>query len=204
MADNLDKKTKKDKNPENKNDENKSLLREGARVVLFELAPSILGSMLLVVLLLTFVFRLVNVDGSSMMDTLYDSDKMIVTNFLYEPQDGDIVVISHGEQYATPLVKRVIATEGQTVKIDYEKNQLTVDGVVIDEPYVKEAMLDLPGIYDLDIPEVIPEGKVFVMGDNRNHSLDSRSQKIGLINKTDIIGKAQFIVWPPSRFEYLY
>ena len=157
MADNLDKKTKKDKNPENKNDENKSLLREGARVVLFELAPSILGSMLLVVLLLTFVFRLVNVDGSSMMDTLYDSDKMIVTNFLYEPQDGDIVVISHGEQYATPLVKRVIATEGQTVKIDYEKNQLTVDGVVIDEPYVKEAMLDLPGIYDLDIPEVIPE-----------------------------------------------
>lgn len=178
--------------------------REGAAPNVFEWIQAFLGPMVLVVLILTFVFRIVNVDGTSMMNTLHNSDKVIVTNLLYEPADGDIVVISHGQEYPTPIIKRVIATEGQSVKIDYENNLVIVDGVVIDQPYIAEPMIDDPITYDQEIPEVIPEGKVFVMGDNRNNSLDSRSQKVGLVNKTDIIGKAQFIFLPFDRFGGLY
>lgn len=178
--------------------------REGLAPNVYEWIQAFLGPMVFVVLLLTFVFRIVNVDGTSMMNTLHDSDKVIVTNLMYEPADGDIVVISHGQEYPTPIIKRVIATEGQSVKIDYENNRVIVDGIVIEQPYIPEPMIDDPMTYDLEIPEVVPEGKVFVMGDNRNHSLDSRSQKVGLINKTDIIGKAQFIILPPNRFGGLY
>lgn len=178
--------------------------KEGLLSSAFDLIQSIAAPMLIVVLLLTFAFRIVNVDGTSMLDTLHDQDKVFVTNFLYQPQDGDIVVISHGQEFATPIIKRVIATAGQSVRIDYEKNQLIVDGIIIDEPYINEAMQYIPSEYDQQIPEVIPEGKVFVMGDNRNHSLDSRSKRVGLINETDIIGKAQFIIFPFSRFGNLY
>lgn len=170
----------------------------------FEWIQVLLIPLMIIIILMTFVFRIVNVDGSSMMNTLHDSDLVLVTNFLYEPENGDIVVISHGQEYATPIIKRVIAKAGQTVKIDYENNQVIVDGVAIDEPYIAEAMIDNPSENNLEIPEVIPEGMIFVMGDNRNHSLDSRSQRIGLINETDVIGKAQFIFFPFNRFGYLY
>ena len=128
---------------------------------------------------------------------------VFVTNLLYQPADGDIIVISHGQEYPKPIIKRVIATEGQTVKIDYDNNRVIVDGVVIDEPYLHEEMIYNQIDNDQEIPEVIPEGKVFVMGDNRNHSLDSRSQKVGIIDKTDIIGKAQLVWWPFSRFGFI-
>ncbi len=170
----------------------------------FEWIQVFLVPLMIIVVLMTFVLRIINVDGSSMMNTLHDGDLVLVSNLLYEPENGDIVVISHGQEYATPIIKRVIAKAGQTVKIDYENNQVIVDGVAIDEPYLPEAMIDNPGENNLEIPEVIPEGKIFVMGDNRNHSSDSRSQRIGLINETDVIGKAQLIFFPFDRFGYLY
>ena len=170
----------------------------------FEWIQVFLVPLMIIIILMTFVFRIVNVDGTSMMNTLHDSDLVLVTNFLYEPENGDIVVISHGQEYATPIIKRIIAKAGQTVKIDYENNQVIVDGVAIDEPYLPEAMIDNPSENNQEIPEVIPEGKIFVMGDNRNHSSDSRSQRIGLINETDVIGKAQLIFFPFNRFGYLY
>ena len=169
----------------------------------FEWLQLLLPAMLVVVLLLTFVMRMIRVDGSSMMNTLFDGDLVFVTNLLYQPADGDIIVISHGQEYPKPIIKRVIATEGQTVKIDYDNNRVIVDGVVIDEPYLHEEMIYNQLDNDQEIPEVIPEGKVFVMGDNRNHSLDSRSQKVGIIDKTDIIGKAQLVWWPFSRFGFI-
>lgn len=178
--------------------------RSGVAPSVFDWIKTFLAPMLLVVLLFTFIFRIINVDGTSMMDTLHHADKVIVTNLFYEPADGDIVVISHGQVYPTPIIKRVVATEGQSVRIDYDKNQLIVDGAIIDEPYIKEAMRDEPMTFTQEIPEVIPEGKVFVLGDNRNNSLDSRSRKVGIIDKTDIIGKAQFVFWPLDRFGYLY
>lgn len=169
----------------------------------FEWLQAIVTAVVIVVLLLTFVFRLVDVDGESMTNTLHNSDKVFVTSLLYEPKDSDIVVISHGQEYNKPIIKRVIATEGQSVRIDYEKRQVIVDGVIIDEPYIKEPMV-FKAVFSNPIPDVIPEGMVFVMGDNRNDSLDSRSQQVGLINKDDIIGKAQAIVFPFDRFSTLY
>lgn len=175
---------------------------EGGLQSCFEWLQAIISALVIVVLLLTFVFRLVDVDGLSMYETLHDHDKVFVTSLLYEPHDGDIVVISHGQEYNKPIIKRVIATAGQTIKIDYDKGHVIVDGVIIDEPYIREAM-EYKEVFDNPIPDVVPEGMVFVMGDNRNNSLDSRSQRVGLINKDDIIGKAQAVVFPFDRFKTL-
>lgn len=184
--------TKEITNPDDNDAESVSITQ-----TFFELLHAVIVAIIVVVFLLNFVFRLVDVDGESMMDTLHDNDKVFVTNALYTPADGDIVVISHGQEYEKPIIKRVIATEGQTLKIDFEKGHIIVDGVILDEPYIKETT-ETKG--NTEIPEIIPEGKVFVMGDNRNHSLDSRYHEVGLIDEKDIIGKAQFVLFPFNRF----
>lgn len=176
---------------------------DGAISGFFDWIRCILFAISIVVLCLTFVFRLVDVDGTSMETTLESKDKVIVSNLFYTPKDGDIIVISHGAEYAKPIIKRVIATEGQTIKLDYENDRIIVDGVVLDEPYINDSTFE--GNYgDYDIPEVIPEGKVFVMGDNRRVSLDSRRTEIGLIDVENVIGKAQFVAFPFNDFGYLY
>lgn len=166
----------------------------------YEWLHTLIFALVVIMLLLTFVFRLITVDGESMMDTLHDQDKVVITNFLYTPHDGDVVVISHGQILNKPIIKRVIATEGQTLHIDFAKGQVEVDGVVIDEPYIKD-LTTKQG--DAEIPEVIPEGMVFVMGDNRNHSTDSRFTQVGLIDVNNIVGKAQVVVFPFDRFKTL-
>lgn len=176
---------------------------DGAVAGIFDWIRCIIFAIAIVIVCLTFVFRLVNVDGSSMFDTLSSDDKVIVTNFMYTPKTNDIVVISHGAQYANPIIKRVIATEGQSVKLDYENDRIIVDGIVIEEPYIDGSSF-CGNIGDNEIPDVIPEGKIFVMGDNRKVSMDSRSTKIGLIDVDDVIGKAQFIAFPFDHFGYLY
>jgi signal peptidase I len=146
---------------------------------------------------------LVDVDGTSMNDTLETNDKVVVTNLFYQPNNNDIVVISHGAEYKKPIIKRVIAKEGQTLKLDKENDRIIVDGIVIDEPYIKGTTFS--GNYgNNEIPDVIPEGKIFVMGDNRQVSLDSRSTEIGLIDVKDVIGKAQIVAFPFNHFGYLY
>lgn len=157
----------------------------------------------IVVICLTFVFRLVEVDGGSMNDTLFSGDKVIVTNLFYEPHNNDVVVISHGSKYANPIIKRVIAIEGQSVKLDYENERIFVDGIEINEPYIKGTTFS--GNWgDNHIPDVIPKGKIFVMGDNRLVSMDSRSTEIGLIDVENVIGKAQVVVFPFNHFGYVY
>lgn len=168
--------------------------------VVYYLAHSVIIAVVVIIILLTFFFRIVNVDGRSMMNTLLDGDKVIVTNFMYEPKNNDIVVISHAEEYDKPIIKRVIATEGQTLKIDFQNERVYVDGTLLDEPYVSSELKE----GNTEIPEVIPEGKVFVMGDNRLDSLDSRYSEIGLIDTDNIIGKAQFVALPITRIQYLY
>ena len=163
----------------------------------------------IVVFCLTFVFRLVEVDGSSMMDTLSNSDKVIVTNLFYTPKNNDIIVISHASDYNKPIIKRVIATGGQTVRLDYQNDRIFVDGVQLEEPYIKGSTFsnnisDLYMEHDSNGNFVIPEGKLFVMGDNRVVSLDSRNEKIGMIDVKDVIGKAQFVAWPFNHFGYIY
>lgn len=167
----------------------------------FEWVEAIVTAIIVVVVIFTFCFRIVTVSGPSMENTVQDGDKVLITDLGYEPQDGDIVVISHATDFSEPLIKRVIATEGQTLKIDFTSGDVYVDGKLLDEKYIKNSTVNNEGGL---IPTVIPEGYVFVMGDNRQNSKDSRSPQIGLIDERTIIGKAQCVVFPFDRIGGLY
>ncbi len=180
--------------------ENKEQLKLNSNAVssnLYDWVNSIIVAVIAVVILLTFFFRLIDVDGTSMEPTLINTDKVIVSELFYTPDNGDVVVISHGEEYDKPLIKRVIATEGQSIRIDFDNNAVYVDGVLLDEPYIQGNTIR----GDAEIPEVVPQGKVFVLGDNRPVSLDSRYHEVGLIDVDSIIGKAQFVIIPHSYAE---
>ncbi len=167
----------------------------------FEWIEALIPALITAILILTFVCRLVTVKGESMEKTLLEDDKLVIRNFFYKPKNGDIVVI--GPTWNLPehiIVKRIIATPGQTFSINFDSGDITVDGAIINEPYIKErTKLEEGG----EIPSVIPEGHVFVMGDNRNNSTDSRSYRLGLVPIEDIVGKAEYIVFPFNRFRRL-
>lgn len=151
------------------------------------------------VLMLVTGFHIVTVEGTSMENTLLSGEKIISTNFLYTPQNGDIVVISMQNTKFKNIIKRVIAVEGQTLELDYDNNKIYVDGKQLEEPYLDCSTFEgNRGNYD--IPSVIPEGKIFVLGDNRGVSLDSRNSTIGLVDKKDVVGKAHFTIFPFDRF----
>lgn len=166
----------------------------------FDWTKSIVAIMFIMLFILTYFFRIVNVDGDSMKNTLINDEKLIVTSFMYTPTDGDIVVISHGQHLDEPIIKRVIATEGETLKIDFDKQKVYVNDKLIDEPYISSEIVRGDSV----IPEIIPEGKIFVMGDNRAISNDSRYNQVGLIDVKDVIGKAQFRILPVDKIGYLY
>ena len=153
----------------------------------------LLGGVILVLLLL---FRIVVVSGPSMNNTLIDGDCLILLNntFYRNPQQGDIIVASKASyDNGTPIVKRIIATEGQTVDIDFVEGIVYVDG----EPLVEDYTYTPTNLYEgVDFPLTVSPGCVFVMGDNRNISKDSRSPEIGLIDTREILGKAIFLVLP--------
>ena len=131
-----------------------------------------------------------------MNNTLFNGDKMVVLDLPYTPKQGDIVVFRKDEYKPEALVKRVIATEGQTVEIDFDKGIVYVDGVALDEPYTADYTyipIDFSGI------QTVPEGCVFVMGDNRNRSTDSRKAEIGMVDTRLIIGKVVFVLFPLDR-----
>ncbi len=176
---------------------------DGGMANVFDWIKSVIFALVIVIFCLNFFFRLVDVKGTSMVETLQNRDKLIVTNFNYTPKPNDIVVISHGKEYNEPIVKRVIATAGQTLKLDYENDRIIVDGIVIEEPYLDVSTFCNVEA-DYEIPEVIPNGMIFVMGDNRGVSMDSRDSRIGLISVDNVIGKAQFVVFPFTDFKYLY
>ena len=162
---------------------------------------------LLVCLVIVFTFfgRLTRVDGSSMENTLHDGQLLLVQSLGYEPEQGDIVVLNKTTVEhlgGVAIVKRVIATGGQTVDIDYAANSVYVDGERLDEPYIKEAMLDVTqtGPYRTQTHIEVPEGSIFVMGDNRNNSDDSRDSRIGCIDEDYVLGKAFFSIFPFDTF----
>lgn len=148
-----------------------------------------------------FFFRTVGVVGTSMFPTLHDNDRIVLTSTYYEARQGDIVVTCQpvgDEKFPDTLVKRVIATEGQTVDIDFDKGIVYVDGVALDEPYIYEPTHDRE---DFEGPVTVPEDCVFVMGDNRNNSTDSRDSRVGFIKEEYIMGKALFRVVPSLDFD---
>ena len=146
-------------------------------------------------LVLLLCFKVVTVSGTSMKKTLLDGDYLLlVSNAFYRnPQYGDIIVASKDAyENGAPIVKRVIATGGQTVDIDFDEGIVYVDGNALDEPYVYSNMT----YQGIDFPVVVDDGCLFVMGDNRYISEDSRSPKIGLIDSREVLGKAVFLFIP--------
>ena len=162
---------------------------------MYEWVQALVCSVLAVVVLFTFVIRLIGVDGHSMVPTLQDGDRLLVLNsMLYDDyKHGDIVVLRKASFLAEPIVKRVIATEGQTVDIDFSTGSVYVDGVLLKEDYINELTFTEEGT---EFPLTIPEGSIFVMGDNRNHSNDSRDYRLGTVDTRFVIGKVVFMAFP--------
>ena len=153
-----------------------------------------------VIILFTFVFRLARVDGPSMEDTLIENEILVVSDLFYEPEPGDVLVFYELKgRFHESIVKRVIALEGQVVDIDFETWTLTVDGKVIDEPY-RKLTNDILRTAEIAFPYTVPEGHIFVMGDNRNHSSDSRVREIGPVDTRKIVGEVKLRVLPISKF----
>ena len=162
---------------------------------LYEWTQALVCSVLAVVLLFTFVVRLIGVDGHSMVPTLQDGDRLLVLNSLWDSdyEYGDIVVLRKESFLEEPIVKRVIATEGQTVDIDFASGSVYVDGELLEEDYINEPTYVDEGT---QFPLTVPEGSIFVMGDNRNHSSDSRSSDLGTVDTRYVIGRAVFLLFP--------
>ncbi len=161
----------------------------------FECVRLAVCTMLAFMLLFTFVIRLTGVEGRSMVPTLQDRDRLLVLNGPlcggYEP--GDIVVLRKDSFLPTPIVKRVIAAEGQVVDIDFLSGIVYVDGQRLHEDYVSEPTFTAEG---MEFPLTVPTGSVFVMGDNRNNSTDSRDVRLGTVDERYIIGRAVFLLFP--------
>ena len=155
-----------------------------------------------VTLLYAFAVRLQIVDGSSMLNTLHDGERLLVSDTLYEPTRGDIVIVHKidADPYDRPIVKRVIATGGQTVDIDFDTWTLTVDGEVVEESYrwLDPSRKTLRCAYAL--PVTLGENEIFVMGDNRNNSADSRTMELGPVDVRCVVGKAFARIAPASAF----
>ena len=163
----------------------------------FDWVESIVFSVAVVVLIFTFVFRIIGVEGTSMTNTLQNGNRVIVTGVNYTPKQFDIIVLSTKAVRSAPIIKRVIAVGGQTVKIDYKSNKVFVDGKAIDESFIKEPMRQCG---DVTSPVTVPKGYVFVMGDNRNDSLDSRYSSVGFVDDRNILGKAVLRIFPLNEF----
>lgn len=154
------------------------------------------------ILLFTFVGRVIGVDGSSMLPTLHHKETMLLQSIGYQPKQGDIVVLTkYFGHVRGPIVKRVIATGGQTLDIDYAAGTVTVDGVVLDEPYIREAMRE-PWFENIS-HITVPEGHIFVMGDNRNDSDDSRDVLLGTVDQRYILGRVRMVLLPFNRFQVM-
>lgn len=177
-----------------KTEKKKSSLRETV-----EYAESLAVVFVVMLLIFTFIARPATVDGESMMPTLQNGERLVISNLFYEPTAGDIVVLcgEADQEEGKNLIKRIIATEGQTIDIDFEAGEVYVDGQKLDEPYILEQTYLDEGT---EFPLTVPEGEIFVMGDNRNGSRDSRSLTVGTVKEEYIVGRVLFRFFPFDRF----
>ena len=157
----------------------------------------LVSALLICVLVFAFFVRIIGIKGSSMVPTFHDRDSVIISNLFFEPKYGDVIVLRKQSFQKEPIIKRVIATEGQTVDIDFAAGIVYVDGKPLSEPYVNSPTNNQ---IDFDGKITVPENCVFVMGDNRNDSTDSRCSLIGCVDRRYIMGKVLLRILPLNQF----
>lgn len=160
---------------------------------IYDMVSIFVTAMVMITVLFSFCVRFVGVDGNSMEPTLHDNDWLIVSAVNPEIKHGDIVISTQPNAFDEPLVKRVIAKGGQTVDIDFEKGEVYVDGEQLDEPYIADLTHTSEGV---TFPLLVPEGTLFLMGDNRNDSTDSRSPMVGCVDERYVLGVVQYRIMP--------
>ena len=173
---------------------NKSELtfKEKLLINFYETAVTLVGALIVVLMIYTFGFKSVAVDGTSMLPALQHGDRLITTAFCIEPKQGDIIVSTQPNAFGNSIIKRVIATENQTVDINFNTGDVYVDGELLDEPYINNPTINNEGV---QFPVTVPENHIFVMGDNRQGSTDSRSEMVGFIREEYILGVAKFKIF---------
>ena len=169
---------------------------------LFDWIRTLVGVVVVLVLVFTFLAQTFTVEGPSMQPTLYGNDKLLVIKATWcQIQQGDIVVVrQYNAELDDPIVKRVIATGGQTVDIDFETGTVYVDGTALEESYIPERTFTAEG---MTFPLTLGEGELFLMGDNRNHSTDSRNPMLGVVDERYVVGKAVLLLLPGRNATYL-
>lgn len=165
----------------------------------YDWLEALITALIIVSFLFSFVLRIINVSGPSMLPNFHSGDRVVLMSGFYHPKQGDVVVITHTQRLNEPIIKRVIAVGGQSVNIDFNKGTVLVDGKGLDESsYIQNGITTQPS--DYKFPMTVPKGYIFVLGDNREVSDDSRSKDVGMVDERYVLGKAELIIFPAANF----
>lgn len=165
---------------------------------LYDMVDSLKGAVVVAFFVFCFVFRVIGVEGDSMLPTLHDGDWVAVSGLSLNIDRGDVVISTQPWERNVPIVKRVIAVGGDTVDIDFSTGNVFVNGEILNEPYINSPTTLS---YDVTFPLTVPDGCVFLMGDNRGNSLDSRSSQVGFIDERYILGEVYLRIFPTGDWK---